>query len=699
MAMTQVLERPTGLAAPVQYAKGVGPQRAALLKKLGVLTLQDLFHHYPRRYEDRAHIKNISEMIVGRQETVIGAVQKVSLQRFRRGISLVQVTAGDATGVVHCCWFNQPYMKDRFKPGDTLYWFGRLQLDRRKKPVFYNPEYEFAAEGEENIHMGRIVPVYPLTEGLAQRTLRSVLWQFLEQHGASAAEDLPASMLSRMGLPEKREALKHIHFPDNAAVWRAARERLAFEELLYFQLALAVRKASARKTPRGFSHQTRGEKLLAFLNGLPFKLTGAQERVINQIRHDMGSAFPMNRLVQGDVGSGKTVVGAAAAMMCLDSRRQTAFMAPTEILAEQHHRSLSQLLGGLGVRVGLLTGSLDGAKRRRLLSAVAGGIVDVLVGTHALIEEGVAFAGLGLVIIDEQHKFGVAQRERLREKGSRPDVLVMTATPIPRTLALTLYGDLDESVIDELPPGRQKIKTHWIKNDKLASAYQFLRKQVQQGRQAYIVYPLVEESEKVSSKAVLSMHRHLAEKIFPDLRVGLLYGKMPADQKEETMNAFAKGQIQVLVSSSVIEVGIDVPNATVMLVENAERFGLAQLHQLRGRIGRGRHASTFVLVSETKSEEGYQRLKILEESQDGFRIAEEDLKLRGPGEFFGVRQHGMPELKLASLVTDRKLLETACAEAQALLRRDKDLIHPENKALAETLHRRYQGLLTKISVG
>ncbi len=728
-------DRSRGLSSPVQYARGVGPGRASLLKRLGLETLEDLFTHFPRRYEDRAHIKPISEMVVGKQETVLGEVLAITLKRFRRSISLVQMGVGDGTGLVTVCWFNQPYMKDRFKAGDKLYLYGRLQLNRSKKPVIYNPEYEFVeatptphpgpppltqpspagrglqgtdrgreqslggGEAENSIHMGRIVPVYPLTEGLQQRAIRSVLWQFLEQYLPQAEENLPAALLEEKKWMSKQQALRQIHFPESFALQARARERLAYEELFYFQLALGVRKNAIKATPRGFAHQTRGAKVLAFLRSLPFTLTRAQQRVINQIRHDMGSPYPMNRLVQGDVGCGKTAIATAAAMMSLDSGCQTALMVPTEILAEQHTRNLEKLLAGLDVRLGLLVGGPDNAKKRELLREVAEGKIDILVGTHALIQDAVTFSRLGLVIVDEQHKFGVVQRESIRSKGLCPDVLVMTATPIPRTLALTVYGDLEESVVDELPPGRKKIASFWIAPKKLPTAYEFIRKEIRAGHQAYVIYPLVEDSPKVSSKAVISMAKNLATHIFPDLKVGLLYGKMKGSEKDKVMQEFAAGAIQVLVSTSVVEVGIDVANATCMMVENAERFGLAQLHQLRGRIGRGSAASTFIMVSDPTTSEGYARLSVLKESQDGFRIAEEDLKIRGPGEFFGVRQHGMPELKLASLVTDRNLLEKAREDALGLLRKDPAMNEAQHQSAAEVLRRCYGGLLDKISVG
>ncbi len=692
-------QAPQGLKAAIRYAKGVGPARASLLKRLGVETLEDLLALFPRRYEDRAHIKDIAFMTPGQQETFLGSVLTVRLQRFRRGMSLVQIAVGDDTGIVYGAWFNQPYMKDRFKEGDRLYLFGRVQIDRKKKPVIYNPEYEFVAPEESSIHMGRIVPIYPLTEGLQQRVIRSIQWQMLEQTLSQVQEDLPEDLIRRMQWMEKKEALKQIHFPDSFALQAQARERLAYEELFYFQLALAVRKNKMKQTPRGFLHQTRGAKTLAFLKSLPFKLTRAQERVINQVRHDMASPFPMNRLIQGDVGCGKTAVATAAAMISLDSACQTAFMVPTEILAEQHFRSLQKFLKPMGVRIGLLLGDLDSKEKRDLLKQVADGAIDVLVGTHALIQESVVFKKLGLVIIDEQHKFGVVQREKLRRKGVCPDVLVMTATPIPRTLALTLYGDLEESAIDELPPGRQRITTYWVSSKKLASAYEFIRKEVRLGHQAFVVYPLVEDSPKVSSKAVLTMAKNLSQKVFPDLRVGLVHGKLAGDEKDAIMREFEQGRIQVLVCTSVVEVGIDVPNATCMVVENAERFGLAQLHQMRGRIGRGAFASTFIMVGEPTTGEGVARMKVLKDSQDGFRIAEEDLKIRGPGEFFGVRQHGMPELKVASLVTDRPLLEMAYKDAAALIKKDANLIDPSHRLMADTLRGRYKGLLTKISVG
>ncbi|HRZ86879.1 MAG TPA: ATP-dependent DNA helicase RecG [bacterium] len=683
----------------VQFVKGVGPRRGELLAKLGVHTVRDLVYLAPRRYEDRSRLKAIGEIrSVGQFETIRGTVLAKGKRRVRGGLWIFQLAVGDDTGVVYAVWFNQPYLDERFHAGDNVIIYGRVQL-YGKKLQMQNPEYELIeSDGEDCLNMGRIVPVYPLTEQLNQRLMRSVVRHALDASGPHIEETLPDEMRERLRLIGLRDALENLHYPGSFAAQGRARDRIVFEEFFLFQLALVLRKSRTAHV-KGIAHTVDGDLQRTFIGSLPFPLTGAQKRVVEQIRLDMAQPKPMNRLVQGDVGCGKTIVAVAALLTAVDGGYQGALMAPTEVLAEQHYRNIKKLAGGLPVRIALLSGEKKKNDRTGLLEELRGGTIDILIGTHALIEESVAFKRLGVVVIDEQHKFGVAQRASLKGKGETPDVLVMTATPIPRTLSLTVYGDLDISVIDELPPGRQKVMTYWIGKNKLADAYGFISKQVKEGRQAYIIYPVIDESVNAELKAAVKMADHLAKTAFKGIPVGLVHGKLKTEEREAIMQGFNRGEIAILISTTVIEVGIDIPNATVILIENAERFGLAQLHQLRGRVARSSHKSFCILEGNPKTEDGVKRLSIMKKTSDGFVIAEEDLAIRGPGEFFGERQHGMPELKVGNIITDLAEMQRARKEAEALLADPGVKTDPRYEPLRRAFRELYKDKLNLISVG
>ncbi|MCL4424726.1 MAG: ATP-dependent DNA helicase RecG [Firmicutes bacterium] len=681
------------LSRDIQYLKGVGPARARLLGKLGLHTVADLLFYFPRRYEDRSQLKAMALVRDGEISTVQGKVVEVSEVKPRPGLIVTRVAISDGSGTAFGIWFNQSFIKDRFRLGQAVVFNGRIE--RRYGQVQINkPEYEDL--DDDSLHTGRIVPIYPLTEGLFQRQFRALMKGVVEGYASFLGEVLPEEIRQRLAFSGLSQAVRDMHFPRDLQAQEAARRRLAFEELFYLQLGLARLKRQAVEE-EGTAHRSDGPWLKALVESLPFSLTEAQKRVIGEIRQDMESPRPMNRLIQGDVGSGKTVVAAWALVKAAESGFQAALMAPTEILAEQHFLNLKGLLSPLGITVGFLTGSLGRAERIRRLETIRSGELKIVVGTQALIQEGVEFARLSLVVTDEQHRFGVQQRALLRAKGYSPDVLVMTATPIPRTLSMTLYGDLDVSILDEMPPGRGPVETYWRRASARKKAYRFLHDQVKAGRQGYVVCPLIEESERLQAEAATDLAIRLRSE-FPDLRIGLLHGRMRTEEKEETMEAFRQGHLGVLVSTTVIEVGVDVPNATVMVVEGANRFGLAQLHQLRGRVGRGREKSYCILLAEGLTEEGRRRLEVMQETGDGFAIAEEDLKLRGPGEFFGTRQHGLPDLRVADPIRDLPLLDLARQEAFRLIERDPNLTSPEHRAIRERVGRLFQGQGGLISV-
>lgn len=667
---------------------GVGPQRAKALAKLGLATLADLLGYYPRDYEDRRAEFAIRTAPEGQAACVRALVAEAPrLSRIRKGLELVKVRVVDGSGQMWVTFFNQTYVKSALKLGEEYSFYGRVEGPPARRQMT-NPEFE--PVGRTRL-TGRILPVYPLTAGLSNRLMVGWVEEALARCAGEGEEVLPLPLRESFQLAGARWSRRQIHVPDGWEELAAARRRLIFEELLILSLGLA--RLKGRREGGRRPCLDRGE-LEEFLQVLPFPPTGAQRRAMEECAADLASGHSMNRLVQGDVGSGKTVVAAACLWMVARGGWQGAMMAPTELLAQQHQRSLSELLAPGGIRVGLLTGSMRAAEKRSILAGLADGSIQVAVGTHALLSEGVEFANLGLVVTDEQHRFGVAQRASLAAKGAgggdTPHVLVMSATPIPRTLALILYGDLEVSVIDQLPPGRTPVETYVIGEDKRQRMYRFVRKLVGEGRQVYLVCPAVEEGEGADLKAVTTYTETLQEEVFPDLRVSLLHGKLRPREKEHIMSAFAKGEVDVLVSTTVIEVGVDVPNAALMVVENAERFGLSQLHQLRGRVGRGKHQSYCILMAGGGGEESLRRLKVLASTNDGFQIAEEDLKFRGPGDFFGNRQHGLPQLHIADLAGDVQLMHQAQQAARALLAGDPELADPAHAPLRRQVERLFQ---------
>ena len=671
-----------GPDSPLQYLKGVGPRRAADLQRVGLATVEDLLYRFPIRYEDRGSFQTIASLRPGVAASIVGEVVSSGIRPTRRPrFKIFEMLVRDPTGALRAVFFNQPFLADVFHPHQRVILFGRLELTSHGLQL-QNPQYEIlrqepdAEEAEDDtLHTGRIVPVYEKTGTLTTKMQRAIVHHALSLLPADLPDPLPADVRARQQLIERRTALLDVHFPpagtpiEQLNAFRSpAQRRLIFEEFFLFQLGLVLRRraSDAERKPRAVV--VTAETREAARRVLPFKLTGDQKKVIGEIVDDMKRPQPMNRLLQGDVGSGKTIVALMASLVAMENGFQVAFMAPTEILAEQHYITITKLLEASRFRVALLTGATPAKKRREMQAELAGGSLHLAVGTHALVQDPVGFRELGLVVIDEQHRFGVLQRATLRSKGLHPDVLVMTATPIPRTLALTTYGDLDVSVMREMPPGRFPIKTIAKPESRRDEIYEFLRRQLDAGRQAYVVYPLVEESEKVDLKAATEMADHLAQDVFPQYKVALLHGRMKPDAKERVMGAFARGEFDILVSTTVIEVGVDVANAAVMLVEHAERFGLSQLHQLRGRVGRGAHQSYCVLLYQYPlTDQGRARLKALTETTDGFEIAERDLELRGPGDFFGTRQSGMPTLRVGDLLRDHQLMEDARREAVAAL--------------------------------
>ena len=688
-----------GVSTPLQFVKGVGPQRAKLLARLGLETVEDALFHFPVRHEDRSQLVPLRSITSGEALTATGIVAGISPPPHGRSRAPLQVLLQDGSGFLNAVWFNQPYLERLFKRGQRLIVHGKVQAYGRGPLQMNVKDFEVVEEcADENLHTGRLVPIYGLTRGLTQRPMRRLMKQLVEDHADSVEEPLPAAVLARRRLDPLPGAIKAGHFPERDAELHAARRRMIFDDFFLLQLGLGIRRQREGRQ-RGVSMNPPGTLWKRLVSSLPYALTAAQERVWREIRTDMAQAYPMNRLLQGDVGSGKTIVATLAILAAIESGLQAAFMAPTEILAEQHLMTLRGLLGPLDVRVELLTNAVRSKARESLQAATADGTLHCVVGTHALVQEGVRFRRLGLCVVDEQHRFGVAQRATLRGKGERPDALVMTATPIPRTLALTLYGDLDLSVLDELPPGRKPVVTVARTEAKRRLIYEFVRGEIASGRQAYIVCPLVEESEVSDLRAASEMAERLQAGVFADLRVGLLHGRMSFQEKDSVMSEFKAGHVHILVSTTVIEVGIDVPNASVMLVEHAERFGLSQLHQLRGRVGRGPFKSYCILLSAASSGDARRRIDAMTGTNDGFKIAEVDLSVRGPGEFFGTRQSGLPEFRVADLVRDGAMLEEARQEALALIARDPNLAQPEHRPLRAALLQRWRGKLDLASVG
>ena len=681
---------PKGLAQPVTAVRGVGPKLAEHLAKIGAFTIEELLYTFPRRFDDYTLMKPIHKLVYGETVTVIGTVWETRARNSRNNQVVVQSVISDGTGKVQATWFNQKWLVDKLKAGMQIVISGKVE-QYLGRPVFNSPEWEPLEL--EPLRTRRIVPIYPLTQGLSSNRMRDIMRGTVNYWAPRVPDPLPESVRQRQKLESLPEAIQQHHFPDSQYALHAARRRLIFDELFLLQLGMQGFRREWQSQP-GVEIGKDTAVLDQFQQSLPYTLTNAQQRVVQEIADDMATNTPMNRLLQGDVGAGKTVVAAAALLLAAKAGYQSALMAPTEILAEQHFNGLQPLLAPLGLRICLLTGSTAAAEKARIYADLAAGELDLAIGTHALIQEAVTFKNLALAIVDEQHRFGVDQRQALRDKGPSggeysPHLLTMSATPIPRSLALSLYGDLDLSILDEMPPGRQEIKTRWIRTRERERAYAFIRKQVEEGRQAYLIYPLVEESDKVDAKAAVEEHERLQSNVFPDLRVGLIHGRLSSSEKESVMRDFYEGTLHILVSTSVIEVGVDVPNSTVMLIDGANRFGLAQLHQFRGRVGRGAHQSYCILVADSDTPDAEERLGALTQTNDGFALAEKDLEIRGPGEFFGRRQSGLPELKLASLL-DMDMLKIAQAEAQTIAEADPNLDLPEHALLRERVARFWQ---------
>ncbi len=692
------MQEKNGLKTLVRYIKGVGPKKSEYLARAGINTAEDILYYLPKRYEDRSSVTAIKDLKPGEAKTIQGEIVSLSSRTGRSGASIFQAVVADLTGAIHAVWFNQPYLREMLKAGDKLILYGKVEIYDRLQMV--QPEYEIM-EGLEtdSVNIGRIVPVYSLTHDLTQRFLRSLAFKAMTECVRFAAERLPTYIIARQKLVDIKFALRNIHFPTNFEMLEKAYKRIVFEEFFILQLALAIRKKGRAPEEAAFGHSmTAGELSGSFKKALPFELTDGQKKAIAEIERDMSGAKPMNRLLEGDVGSGKTMVAAHALVLTVQNGFQSVIMAPTEVLARQHFIGLSELLMPLGINVVLLIGGMDAKTRERVYSEIKDGKADIVVGTHAVIQEAVEFKNLGLVVIDEQHKFGVAQRALLRRKGLNPHVLIMTATPIPRTLALTVYGDLDISTIKELPKGRKPITTYWVEEEKRLRMYDFIKEELTDGRQAYVVCPLIDTKAAGSAGAVATFEK-LKNEVFTEYEVGLLHGKMSTKEKDKVMKDFKKGKIRVLVSTVVIEVGIDIPNASVMMIENADRFGLSQLHQLRGRVGRGGHESYCILLADPRTDAGAERLKAIEGTLDGFEIAETDMDLRGPGEMFGTRQHGLPEIRFGNLAKDLGIMELARIEAFALIEKDPKLLEEHHQLLKKSLYERFRGRLELVRVG
>jgi len=689
----------------IRYVKGVGPKREKVFNKLGVSSIEDLLYYFPRRYEDRTKFTAISGLEEGLEQTVKARVLVSADRRSfrRRGFSITEALVDDDTGRLSCVWFNQPYLKTYLRPGAMVILYGKVERYSGKLQM-NAPEFEVVsgenddpgsgARGQgEPLNSGRIVPVYSLPEGLGQRSFRKMIRAALDKYLSHIIDFLPVDVRDNHKLLDLARSILNIHFPENADLQKDAYTRLAFEEFLLFQLPLILRKQK-RKEKAGIAHKVEGQLLDDFLAKLPFELTECQKTVIEEIKADMAKPEAMQRLLQGDVGSGKTVVAASACVIAIQGGFQAAIMAPTEILARQHFEKISSQLSGLSfqrkkVKIGLLTSAGLKKNKEKMVREIKEGKIDLVIGTHALLEESVRFKNLGLAVIDEQHKFGVGQRALLPAKGRNPDILIMTATPIPRTLAITLYGDLDVSVIRHLPPGRGRIKTVCFTKEKQSRAYAIAREQMSAGNQAYIVYPVIEESFALDIAGAEKMYEEFKRGEFRQFRLGLIHGRMKQSEQEEAMAKFKNRELDALVSTTVLEVGIDVPSATCMIVEHAERFGLSQLHQLRGRVGRGALESFCVLVSDSVTETSQARMQAMSSYSDGFKIAEEDLKIRGPGDYFGSRQHGLTVLRIANPLTQLQLLKSAREEAVKIAAGDPGLGSPQNALLKEKLFRSF----------
>lgn len=687
-------------AVSIRYMKGVGPRKAGLFEKLGIENVSDLLYYLPRRYEDRSNIVEVKDLEPGRSQAVIGKVLKTSVFTARTGTCIFEMAVGDARRRVFAVWYNQPFMKKVFSVGQTVVLYGKCELQKRLQIT--HPAFEILDEDEAtpgslsdklktSLNVGRIVPVYSLTENLLQQYMRRIIHQAVGSYAGTVQEALPTRIRARKKLVDSRFAIENIHFPHSPENLERAYKRLVFEEFFILQVVMALRRRKVRK--KGISHRARETLLADFEKMFDFKFTGEQKKCIKEIEKDMSAGKTMYRLLQGDVGSGKTVVAMYAILLAVEGGYQAAMMVPTEILARQHYVTISKTFMPLGLSVRFLVNGIDQKDRNKIKKELADGEADIVIGTHSLIQEDISYNNLALVVIDEQHKFGVTQRKELRRKGSMPDTLIMTATPIPRSLALTVFGDMDISLLKEKPAGRKTVSTYWVDEDRREAVYAFIREEISKRRQAFIVYPRIKETNFSGLRSAEEMYDHLRKDVFSDLRLALVHGRMRLADKKKVMDDFRRGKSDILLATTVIEVGVDIPNVTVMMVEHAERYGLAQLHQLRGRIGRGEYASYCILVGEPKTASSHQRLSTMAETDDGFEIAERDLDIRGPGEFLGTRQSGLPEIRFGNIARDFAIMEEAREEAFGLVKEDPNLKDPRNSGIVESIRERFRGKL------
>ncbi len=694
---------------PIQYVKGVGPAKAKLLENLGVKTVEDLLYLFPHRYEDRTRFTSIAMVQAGEAQTICGKVTSARRNFYSKN-KAVEISVADQSGRIQAVWFNQPYLVNLFKEGQEIVLYGRVDIFQKRLQMVV-PDFELISKEDRSLNMGRIVPVYPLTKGVSQRYLRKIMDLCLDLYADQLQDIIPQQVRAKHHLNPIAASIRHIHFPDDVHQQQKASDRIAFEEFFLFQICVILRRLSMVHK-KGTAHRIDQGLLGQYQSAFPFPLTKAQIKAIGDMAQDMAQNQPMLRMVQGDVGSGKTVVAFFGCVAAWMNQKQSALMAPTEILAQQHFHNFQKLLGQgpfQDIRTALLISSIPAKEKKSIIHQLKEGEIDLVIGTHALLEETIGFKDLSFVVIDEQHKFGVNQRALLSAKGSsssltlaearNPDILIMTATPIPRTLCLTLYGDLDVSVINEMPPGRGQIKTYLFALAKAQGVYQKVRELVQKGTQAYIIYPLVDESEKLDLKAAKEQFEHLRKFEFQGLRLGLVHGQMSRQESDEVMRQFKKHELDILVATTILEVGIDIPNANVMVIEHAERFGLSQLHQLRGRIGRGAQNAMCVLLGDPVTQEARLRLEAIVATTDGFKIAEEDLKIRGPGHYFGRHQHGLNELKMSNPITQIDILEKAREDAIVLTRKDPPLNLPDHRLIKETIKKRYPQYLELVLAG